>query len=232
MKYVDTDKDIYDRQKEHSTFFKVEIVAFIILIISLALSFPILIKATKLKSNLSGDRKETVVDKIINRLISDTTKVALPTRFIVPERYLLPPSDQASRGVCWAFATIFLLESQYRANGIEKGFLNPNEYVNFSKQAYAKYLFDKCKDHKEVAPCNHGGFGKDPMETDDHKIDSCVALKNFHMLFSQRKFAHIKKQVMVKIYVKEWKKQSKSTLSNLRLSHSNLKITYQWQSAF
>lgn len=174
-RYVDPE----DRAKDQSNIFKVEIIAFIVLIISLALALPILVKSINLKKNLK-DRKETVVDRIIKRLISDTTKVALPTRFIVPERYLLPPTDQASRGICWAFATIFLLESQYRANGIEKGFLQPNEYVNFSKQAYAKYLLDKCIENPDVSPCKHGGFGLDPRQTDDHKIDSIIYfLRNF-----------------------------------------------------
>lgn len=173
-RYVDAGKTADEKEKESSTILKIEIAAFVVLVISLALAFPILLKATKLKDNLSKDRKETVVDRIINRLIHDTTKVALPTRYIVPERYLLPPSDQGGRGVCWAFATIFLLESQYRANGIEKGFLQPNEYVNFSKQAYAKYLFDKCKEHPDVSPCKHGGFGLKPPQTDDHKIDSII----------------------------------------------------------
>ncbi|KAK8886489.1 hypothetical protein M9Y10_041952 [Tritrichomonas musculus] len=172
MKYVESDKDMYDREREHATFFKVEIIALIVLIASLAISVPIMLKVCNLKSNLTKDRKETIVDRIINRLISDTTKVALPTRYIVPDKYILPPSDQASRGICWAFATIFLLESQYRANGIDKGFLKESEYVNFSKQAYAKYLLDKCEENPDVSPCKHGGLGLHPRQTDDHKIDS------------------------------------------------------------
>ena len=142
-------------------------------IICLCIAIPILVISIKTGDELKKDRKETVVDRIIQRLISDTQKVAMPTRYVVPERYLLPPSNQGGRGVCWAFATIFLLESQYRANGIEKGFLNSSEYVTFSKQAYAKYLLDKCRD-SNVAPCQHGGFGLDPPQTDDHKIDSII----------------------------------------------------------
>ena len=40
----------------------------------------------------------------------------------------------------WDFATIAMLEHSYRLQGIAKGWLQPNEYVRFSEQAYGQFL--------------------------------------------------------------------------------------------
>jgi hypothetical protein len=116
-------------------------------------------------------RVPTEVDSIARAILDGTDQVTLPARFVVSGDYILPPSDQMSRGTCWDFATIFLLESQYRANGIRYGFLNKSEYVTFSKQAYGAYLLTKCDAAKpKPGPCQHGGLPHNT--TDDHKIPS------------------------------------------------------------
>ncbi|GMF27274.1 unnamed protein product [Phytophthora fragariaefolia] len=56
----------------------------------------------------------------------------LPSKFAVD--YVTPRQDQAYRGTCWDFATIGFLEQSYRAYGVHKGWLNPDEYVAFSEQ--------------------------------------------------------------------------------------------------
>lgn len=56
----------------------------------------------------------------------------LPSKFAVD--YVTPRQDQAYRGTCWDFATIGFLEQSYRAHGVRKGWLKPDEYVAFSEQ--------------------------------------------------------------------------------------------------
>lgn len=173
---------------KENNIFKPAIIVFGFLVICVAITIHILFFSINVADELGQDRKETVVDTIIKWLIYNQSELAVPTRYSVPDRYYLPPSDQSGRGVCWAFATIFLLESQYRANGIEKGYLNSSDFVTFSKQAYSKYLLNKCQQHPEVSPCKHGGFGKKPITTDDHKIDSII--------YFLREFTELSKSVL------------------------------------
>ena len=150
------------------------VLSFIILIISIfSYSF---IYRTEL--GLSNSRIENPVDKIIKKIISTSLNFVLPKRFVVPDRFLLPPSNQMSRGTCWDFATIFLVESQYRGNGIQKGFLNEDEYTLFSKQAYGAFLGQNCLKHPEIKGCKHGGLGH--HSTDDQKI---AAIEYFSKYF-------------------------------------------------
>lgn len=76
-----------------------------------------------------------------------------PKKFMVNQSYLLPVWNQFDRGTCWAFASIYLVESQYKHNGIMKGFLNDTEYVAFSQEALAKWMVDKCKKDKTSQTC-------------------------------------------------------------------------------
>ncbi|EAY14748.1 hypothetical protein TVAG_038560 [Trichomonas vaginalis G3] len=79
-----------------------------------------------------------------------------PRKFMVNSSYLLPAWNQFDRGTCWAFSSIYLLESQYKHNGIMKGFLNDTEYVGFSQDALAKWMVDKCKKYTKAVPCLSG----------------------------------------------------------------------------
>ncbi|KAJ4460564.1 putative hect e3 ubiquitin [Paratrimastix pyriformis] len=60
-------------------------------------------------------------------------------------RSIPPRLFQVDRGTCWDFATIGVLEADYRSHGIEKGFLQPNEYVQFSEQAYGISVMRECE---------------------------------------------------------------------------------------
>jgi len=92
----------------------------------------------------------------------------LPTTFSVPFYAITPVKDQAQRGTCWAFATIGLLEAQYRQNGYLKGFLAEDKYTSFSEQAYALGVTDYCTSHKEDPYC----FGGPPTnQTADGEIE-------------------------------------------------------------
>ncbi|KAL7720290.1 Peptidase C1A papain C-terminal domain-containing protein [Entamoeba marina] len=75
---------------------------------------------------------------------------SIPSSFMTPHQ--LPRYCQYDRGTCWAFATMGLLEQSYRANGIKKGFLNENEFVTFSAQAYAIDVMEQCYEHPEACP--------------------------------------------------------------------------------
>ncbi|EAY12864.1 hypothetical protein TVAG_430280 [Trichomonas vaginalis G3] len=116
---------------------------------------------------------KTPVDEYAQKFLDQRDALNLiPTRYAVDKSFLLPPSNQARRGVCWIFATLFMLESQYRANGIKKGFLKENQYVTFSKQAYGAYLGNNCKENPSLPVCKHGGLGKPTNDTDDQLVDS------------------------------------------------------------
>ena len=55
-----------------------------------------------------------------------------------------PLSLQKSRGTCWIFATLAVLEQSYRATGVAKGWLKPEEYVRMSPQAYGAAVLLPC----------------------------------------------------------------------------------------
>ncbi|ELP93579.1 hypothetical protein EIN_062740 [Entamoeba invadens IP1] len=99
-------------------------------------------------------RLDGFVVKIVNEV-----DVALPKQYHIPLNTVVIPKDQASRGSCWIFSTIGMVESSYRKYGVEAGFLNENEYVQFSEQAYGKLIYDYCQDHKEIPICDYGGMG-------------------------------------------------------------------------
>jgi hypothetical protein len=152
---------------------RIKVVLFIVpvvIVASIGLAIPVLIYAHNTTDFFSSDRLDNPVDESLRRLINRTGEFVLPTRFIVPSKYLVPASDQGNRGTCWGFGAINLLESQYRARGIDLGFLTADEYVSFSKQAYMKFLLDRCSHRQDVTPCQHGGFGTN--STEDHKLDA------------------------------------------------------------
>ena len=103
----------------------------------------------------------------ISTLPSDLT---LPRRYSVDRSYILPPTNQMNIGSCWCFATIYLLESQYHHQGVEEGYLDENEYVQFSKQAFFTWLGDQCHLHPEVKACHYGGLMSNSSE--DQEIES------------------------------------------------------------
>jgi len=72
----------------------------------------------------------------------------LPYRYA--SKYQTPRYYQENRGTCWDFATIGVLEQSYRQNGIEKGYLKPEEYVRLNEQAYGLSMIEACKGHPDV----------------------------------------------------------------------------------
>ena len=94
----------------------------------------------------------------------------LPPAFNVNEAMILPPTNQMNIGSCWCFSQIYLLESQYHAQGVAQGFLDMNTYVSFSKQAWFTWLGEMCHKHPEVKACHYGGLMSNSSE--DQEIES------------------------------------------------------------
>ncbi|OQS01605.1 hypothetical protein ACHHYP_00566 [Achlya hypogyna] len=66
----------------------------------------------------------------------------LPSKYAV--QHVTPRKDQSSRGTCWDFSTIGVLEQSYRAHGLARGWLEEDEYVSFSEQAYGVEVMELC----------------------------------------------------------------------------------------
>ncbi|ETV84765.1 hypothetical protein H257_03862 [Aphanomyces astaci] len=66
----------------------------------------------------------------------------LPSKFAVQN--VTPRRDQGHRGTCWDFATISTLEWSYRDHGLRNGWLQSDEYVAFSQQAYGIEVMRLC----------------------------------------------------------------------------------------
>eukprot|EP00727_Mastigamoeba_balamuthi_P011556 m51a1_g7022 hypothetical protein (553) ;mRNA; r:44179-46497 len=80
----------------------------------------------------------------------------LPRTFVLPDAAITPVKNQLSRGTCWVFSTIGLIESSYRRYGIDRGFLAADEYVSFSEQAYGIGMVRYCGSHPEDRFCFAG----------------------------------------------------------------------------
>ncbi|KAF4039593.1 hypothetical protein GN244_ATG08238 [Phytophthora infestans] len=65
-----------------------------------------------------------------------------PTKFAVD--YVTPLKTQDERGTCWDFATVGVLENRYRQQGIARGWLQEDEYMAISEQAYGAEVLRLC----------------------------------------------------------------------------------------
>jgi hypothetical protein len=96
------------------------------------------------------------VDGINGRLTGVETDISVLRGEVLPKAYAVdfvsPVKSQASRGTCWDFSTMSLLEASYMSYGVEKGFLQPNQYVAFSEQAYGRATVDVAVAHPERYP--------------------------------------------------------------------------------
>ena len=60
--------------------------------------------------------------------------------------------DQQNRGTCWDFATMRFLEDIYRIQGIQRGYLEENQFVRFSEQAHGINLINFCEANPSKCP--------------------------------------------------------------------------------
>ncbi|RLN89136.1 hypothetical protein BBJ28_00022247, partial [Nothophytophthora sp. Chile5] len=82
-----------------------------------------------------------------NAAVSDSKTTShkdgkFPTKFAVD--YVTPLKTQDERGTCWDFATIGVLENSYRQQGIANGWLEEDEYMAISEQAYGEEVIRLC----------------------------------------------------------------------------------------
>ncbi|GMF80110.1 unnamed protein product [Phytophthora fragariaefolia] len=66
----------------------------------------------------------------------------LPTKFAID--HVTPLKTQDERGTCWDFATVGVLENTYRQQGIARGWLEEDEYMAISEQAYGAEVLRLC----------------------------------------------------------------------------------------
>lgn len=83
--------------------------------------------------------KSVTVNNIVKSVVDPDTET-LPASYLVPHTARTPAKNQGSRGTCWIFSTMGILEGLYRKNGYEKGFLKEDEYVSFSEQACKNFF--------------------------------------------------------------------------------------------
>ncbi|CAI5743309.1 unnamed protein product [Peronospora destructor] len=102
----------------------------------------------------------------------------LPSKFAVD--YVTPRQDQAHRGTCWDFATIGFLEQSYRAHGVHKGWLKPDEFVAFSEQVYGVEVLKLCTDadSQQQKDCRVAGDKMWMNSTDGGEMPELYYLQN------------------------------------------------------
>lgn len=77
----------------------------------------------------------------------------MPTKYALS--HVTPVARQLERGTCWMFAAVSLLEQSYRVQGVEHGWLQANEYLKISEQAFGIAVMDACA--VTPAPCVYDG---------------------------------------------------------------------------
>ncbi|KAL4158900.1 hypothetical protein PRNP1_004674 [Phytophthora ramorum] len=65
-----------------------------------------------------------------------------PVKFAVD--FVTPLKTQDERGTCWDFATVAVLESSYRQQGVAQGWLQQDEFMAISEQAYGAEVIRLC----------------------------------------------------------------------------------------
>jgi hypothetical protein len=114
------------------------------------------------------------VDHLAQEFVDSLPEALLPDSYAVPLSARNPATNQASRGTCWAWATLYNLETQYKQQGVAKGYLKENEYVKFSVQAFAAKLGNFCLAHPEEKVCQYGGYARpgEKVSTNDNQVEA------------------------------------------------------------
>lgn len=165
-------QSLLDNEQPKSKYSKLKIG----LIICNVLAFIVLIFVTiysyKVHHDVQQPRKSPL-DLVAEKFYDALPESLLPDSFAVDKIYRNPATDQKSRGTCWAWSTLYVLETQYRAQGIRQGFLKENEYVKFSMQAFGAFLGNYCIKHPEIKECHYGNFlnGPEKKSTDDGQVE-------------------------------------------------------------
>jgi len=108
--------------------------------------------------------------------------IPIPKQYCVNDSYLLPVWNQFDRGTCWSFASIYMLESSYKHQGILNGYLNNSEYVAFSQEGLAKYMVKKCLSDPTTEVCK-----KSPRRHNKSNSGSIEDFLSFYEYYSDMK---------------------------------------------
>jgi hypothetical protein len=79
---------------------------------------------------------------------------------------------------CWDFATNGLIAYQYRQYGISQGWLQPDQYVAFSEQAYGINVLAACRQNPTL--CAQIGWGPVRLVCVCVCVRACVRVSNIH----------------------------------------------------
>jgi len=84
---------------------------------------------------------------------NNNKEIEIPVKARIPHGN--PRYYQMERGTCWDFALIGTIQNNYRQYGIEKKFLEEDEYVLLSTQVLGIRMVEHCNKHPDV--CNTPG---------------------------------------------------------------------------
>ncbi|EAX95690.1 hypothetical protein TVAG_144390 [Trichomonas vaginalis G3] len=112
--------------------------------------------------------RNNTFDNLFKEFEAELPDIALPSAYAPP--YINPATDQAHRGTCWCWSTLYNLETQYREQGIKKGFLDEKTFVKFSIQAFVSVVGNYCRAHPTEKACGYGGFKRN--STNDNQVEA------------------------------------------------------------
>lgn len=96
----------------------------------------------------SADRLEALTQTLAS--IQAGGSAASPSAHKFALSGVTPTDFQMSRGDCWLFATVGILEDSYRRYGVARGWLRPDEYLHLSRQAFGVAVLDACRKHNSA----------------------------------------------------------------------------------
>jgi hypothetical protein len=125
----------------------------------------------KRSRDIAADAWPSPLDQVVAQYADSLPDYLLPRRFVVDRSFWMPPTNQQDRQTGWAFSTIFLLQSQYHAQGVSRGYLSDREQVRFSVQAFMSLVGNFCRTNRTTAVCKYGGF-LNGNTTDDNEVEA------------------------------------------------------------
>lgn len=77
----------------------------------------------------------------------------LPSKYLIDESVMSPTLDQGPRGTCYLFQIIAILESQYKQQALQYGYLEKDQYLRFSHEGLAYKMVQRCLEQPNSFPC-------------------------------------------------------------------------------
>ena len=101
-------------------------------------------------------------DKIINLPMHSLFPLKKPAA-VINTSFIPPTINQGEVGDCWMNSIIRAFEANYVKNGIEKGYLKPGQWVNFSRQKLGSVLIEACAIKNPPTWCIGGLTNSNPL---------------------------------------------------------------------